>query len=134
MPSLSQPRSLSTPGLNFIKSFEQLRLTVYLDQAGRPTIGFGHLLTSGEAFPGGITNAQAFAVLAKDLELAERSILYLVCNQGRADAVTLTQYEFDALVSLVFNIGAGPFRDSTLLKKLRVADRAGAADEFLRWD
>jgi lysozyme len=48
--------------------------------------------------------------------------------------VPLTQNQFDALVSLVFNIGGGAFRKSTLLKKLNAGDIQGAADQFLVWN
>ena len=45
----------------------------------------------------------------------------------------LSQSQFDALVSLVFNIGGGAFRKSTLLQKLNAGDYAGASNEFMRW-
>ena len=48
--------------------------------------------------------------------------------------VPLTQGQFDALVSLVFNIGAGQLQRSTLLRKLNAGDLAEAAEEFLRWN
>ena len=47
--------------------------------------------------------------------------------------VGLNQNQFDALVSLVFNIGETNFRNSTLLRKLNAGDYEGAADEFPRW-
>ena len=47
--------------------------------------------------------------------------------------VPLTQPQFDALVSFVFNVGAGAFRKSTLLKKLNAGDYAEATAEFPRW-
>ncbi|CAK0782312.1 lysozyme [Gammaproteobacteria bacterium] len=48
--------------------------------------------------------------------------------------VALTQGQFDALVSFVFNVGAGNLMKSTLLRKLNAGDFAGADDEFLRWN
>ena len=45
----------------------------------------------------------------------------------------LNQNQFDALVSLVFNIGTGAFARSTLLKRLNVGDYNGAAEAFLMW-
>lgn len=47
--------------------------------------------------------------------------------------VPLTQNQYDALVSLVFNIGRGSFARSSLLKKLNAGDMTGAAQEFPRW-
>jgi lysozyme len=46
----------------------------------------------------------------------------------------INQNQFDALVSFVYNVGAGNFAKSTLLKKLNKADYQGAGDEFLRWN
>jgi lysozyme len=46
----------------------------------------------------------------------------------------MTQGQFDALVSLMFNIGAGAFQKSTLLRKLNAGDTLGASLEILRWD
>jgi len=48
--------------------------------------------------------------------------------------VPLSQLQFDALVSLAYNIGTQAFRESTLLKRLNTHDYAGAANEFLRWN
>lgn len=48
--------------------------------------------------------------------------------------VSVTQCERDALTSFVFNLGAKRLYDSTLLRKLTKGDRAGAADQFLRWN
>lgn len=47
--------------------------------------------------------------------------------------VKLTQNQFDALVSFVYNVGVGAFRTSTLLRKLNNGDYVGAAAEFKRW-
>ncbi|EAA6844758.1 lysozyme, partial [Salmonella enterica subsp. enterica] len=48
--------------------------------------------------------------------------------------VGLNQNQFDALVALIFNIGSGNFRNSTLLKYLNQGDYSKAADQFLVWD
>ncbi len=48
--------------------------------------------------------------------------------------VPLNQNQFDALVSLTYNIGSGAFNNSTLLKKLNKGDYQGAADQFLVWN
>ena len=48
--------------------------------------------------------------------------------------VDLTQNEFDALVSLIYNIGAGNFQKSTLLKVLNQEKYDAAANQFLRWN
>ncbi len=52
---------------------------------------------------------------------------------NRLVTVPLTQNQFDALISFVFNLGIGNFRTSTLLKKLNAGDYTGAAKEFPPW-
>ncbi len=117
----------SQRGIDLIKSFEGLRLTAYPDPGtgGDPwTIGYGH--TAGVTPGMTITEEQAVQFLREDLYSAERDIDRLV-------AVRLCQHQFDALASLVFNIGGTAFRDSTLLRKLNAGDYAGAAVQFDRW-
>lgn len=118
----------SQAGIDLIKSHEGLRLEWYLCPANKPTIGYGHVILSGEqhlkAAP--ITEPQAEAILAQDLVKFERSVL-------RQVKVVLSQGEFDALVSFAFNIGGTALSKSTLLRKLNAGDREGAANEFGRW-
>lgn len=114
----------SNNGINLIKRFEGLRLEAYRDSVGIPTIGYGH--THGVKMGDVITGAQADAFLREDLKVAELTI--------NANAkVKLTQGQFDALASFVFNLGSGNFAKSTLLEKLNTGDYAGAADEFEKW-
>ena len=61
-------------------------------------------------------------------------LLYLRRLWNEAGKVPLNKNEFDALVSLAFYIGAGAFKGSTLLTKLKTGDRTGAADQFLVWN
>ena len=117
----------SINGQDIIKNHEALRLTVYPDQRGLPTIGYGHLLKPGESFPNGINEEQAGALLVGDLATAENAV-----NAGVK--VSITQNQFDALVSLAFNIGAGAFRSSTVLRKLNAGDVAGSAAAFALWN
>ncbi len=48
--------------------------------------------------------------------------------------IPINQHQYDALVSLVFNIGRGNFAASTMLKKLNLSDYDGAAAEFPKWN
>lgn len=115
---------VSLAGVGLIKRFEGLRLRAYRCSAGRLTIGWGH---TGDVSPGAvITEHQAEAILSVDLESAERAV-------ERCVDVPLTQGQFDALVSFVFNLGEGRLAGSTLLRKLNAGDVAGAADELLKW-
>lgn len=116
----------SPSGVKAIQKHEGLVLETYVDAVGVPTIGYGHT-GSKHAFPNNkITKAKATELLKQDLKDAENAIHKYV-------NVDLSQEQFDALVSLVFNIGVGNFAKSTLLKKLNRGDYLGAADEFPKW-
>jgi lysozyme len=117
--------TLSPAGLDAIKRHEGLRLEPYDDGAGFLTIGYGHRIRSDEIFDR-ITLARAQELLQDDVRAAENAVNALV-------SVPLEQNQFDALVSLVFNIGAGAFRRSTLLRLLNNNDRDAAAAQFDRW-
>lgn len=118
----------SPAGRAFIESFEALRLQAYLPTGHDVwTVGWGH--THGVREGDVCTEAQADGYLAEDLKVAE---LAVDCNVG----VELSQNQYDACVSLAFNIQA-PFTQrpySRLLTKLNAGDMQGAADEFLAWD
>jgi lysozyme len=116
---------LSANGLNFIKQWEGFRATPYDDGYGVLTIGFGHKIQPGESF-GQISEAEALQLLAQDVGWAENA----VNSQVR---VPLTQSQFDALVSLVFNWGAPNFSQSLLLQRLNANNYAGAAERLGEW-
>ena len=116
----------SARGLALTEQFEGCRLTAYQDQVGVWTIGYGHTgpdVTSGLT----ITQAQAQILLAQDV----RSAVACVNNSV---TVNLAQEQFDALVDFVFNVGAGAFKGSRLLRSLNAGDFAGAAAQFVLWD
>lgn len=96
------PRATGERGLALIKESEGLRLSTYLDAVGKPTIGYGHLIRPGETFNGPISQQQAEALLRKDLADTEQGI-------AKAVRVSITQGQFDALASFVFNLGRGGF-------------------------
>ncbi|MDE1478458.1 lysozyme [Xenorhabdus bovienii] len=119
---------ISENGINKIKSYEGLRLHAYPDPAtgAEPwTIGYGH--TKGVKPEQVITEQQAETFLHEDL-------IPIYAEIQRIVKVPLTQGQFDALCSFIFNLGIGNFIHSTLLKKLNLADYQGAAEEFLKWD
>ena len=116
-------------GRRLIEAREGVRLKAYRDSVGIWTIGVGHTSAAGPpaVVPGlGITAAQASDILSQDLAQFERAV-------AQAVTVPLASHEFDALVSLAFNIGAGAFARSTLVRRLNAGDRAGAAEAFLMW-
>ena len=96
------------------------RHVIYDDKNGLPvatnaplpagaTIGYGHLIKSGEDFRGGIDEDTATELLRADLLVAERAV-------NAAITAKLRQNQFDALVMLCFNIGARNFANSTVVK------------------
>jgi lysozyme len=116
---------ISPAGIAAIKRHEGLRLHAYQDSAGVWTIGHGH---TGNVQPGQhISEAEAEQLLRDDLAQAEAAV-----NNGVR--VPVTQEQYDAMVSLAFNIGGSAFGKSTLLQKLNEGDIHAAANEFLRWD
>ena len=118
----------SQQGIEMIKSFEGFRTMPYQDGVGKWTVGYGHMIVSGDGCVVGspITMGQATALLARDLFVAEHDI--------NDNELSLTQNEFDALVSFVYNVGVGNFQHSTMLQKLKKGDNAGASNEFPKWD
>ncbi len=118
---------LSAEGLDLIKKSEGFRDHVYLDVAGFPTIGYGHLIKPHESFPKAIAEAQAAAILSSDVQDAESAVARLV-------KVALSQGQFDALVDFCFNLGAARLAGSTLLRELNAGDYQAAARQFLAWD
>lgn len=115
----------SNNGIELIKHFEGCELVPYLCSAGKRTIGVGHVILPGEKLES-ITEKQAMDLLARDLAKFETMVSGMV-------KVTLTQSQFDALVSFCFNLGPGNLKNSTLLAKLNAGDEASAATEFKRW-
>lgn len=107
-----------------VERFEGYRPAAYQDGNGVWTIGYGH--TQGVKPGDRCTTAQAQEWLAQDMATAAHAVNEYV-------TVPLTQNQYDALVSLVYNIGAGNFRESTLLRKLNDKDYGGASEQFLAW-
>lgn len=122
---------VSTKIINLIKQFEGLKLSPYFCPKGKETIGYGHVLLKNNAinskiekilnFP--ISKEFAEAILKDDIELVEKIIIKLV-------KIKLTQGQFDALVSLVFNWGGENFKKSKGLKQLNLGNYKEAAIEF----
>ena len=118
-------------GLDLIKEFEGCKLAAYQCPAGIWTIGIGSThygdgtpVTKNRTLP---TEKAAIALLAATIGQYEKAV--------NAMTVELTQNEFDALVCLCYNIGAGNFLKSTLVKMLKAGDdKAEIAQQFLRWD
>lgn len=103
----------SQKGLDLIKQSENFSPIPYLCPARQWTVGWGHVILRGEKFTS-ITKQEGEALLSKDVALTEICINKYV-------KVPLTQNQFDALVSFIFNIGRRNFLGSTMLKELNNA-------------
>jgi lysozyme len=116
----------SAGGIALIKQWEGLKLEAYLCPAGVWTIGYGH---TGKAAREGsrIIPAHAELLLKQDLRKFEAAI-------NEAVEVPLEQHQFDALVSLVYNIGIGAFQKSTLLRVLNAGNYDAVPEQFMRWN
>lgn len=119
---------LSQRGIDLIKQFEGYSSKAYPDPAtgGAPwTIGYG---TTNGVKPGMIITAeQAEKMLRDDVARFESGVSSLI-------AAPATQGQFDAMVSLAYNIGLGNFGKSTLLKKHNARCYTCAAVQFLVWN
>lgn len=120
----------SDKGISLIKQFEGCKLTAYQDSVGVWTIGYGWTQpVDGKPIRAGMTIKQETAE-----RLLKTGLVSYESDVSRLVKVSLTQGQFDALVSFTYNLGARSLSTSTLLRKLNAGDYAGAADEFLRWN
>jgi lysozyme len=131
---------ISSNLVEFIKRHEGLKQSVYLDPKKLPTVGYGHLLTASEkstntVMIGGVviplsralTQSECDTLLAQDLQ--NDGVVHI----QRQVKVPLTQAQFDALVSFVFNVGSGKLAGSTLLKQLNQGNYADVPPELMKW-
>jgi len=118
--------SLSASALVGIALHEGYRGEAYIPVKGDvPTIGFG---TTDGVKPGDrIEPVQALVRKLADVQRFEGALQQCV-------RVPLHQHEYDAFLSLAYNIGPGAFCGSTLVRRLNAGDYAGACAEILRWD
>lgn len=91
----------------------------------RPTIGFGD--THGVQLGDTTDPVRALIRLGEHVDRAQRDMRACIGD------VALYQHEWDAYVSLAYNIGTGAFCGSTLVRKLKSGDYAGACAEIKRW-
>ena len=114
----------SDAGIAFIKGWESFRGEAYLDSVGVLTIGYGH--TQGVKPGDTMSEESASTLLKAELISYENTVARVVDEE-------LAQYEFDALVSLCYNIGGNNFSRSSVVRLIRAGDRPRAADAFLLW-
>ncbi len=123
-------RQVCQAAQSLIKSFEQLRLVAYLPTPNDVlTIGYGH---TGKDVTEGLvwTKERAEEVFQQDIaERAEE--LYFALDYGIRDS--LTDNQFGALVSFVYNEGISAFKSSTMLRLINTRQYEAASEQFPRW-
>lgn len=129
--------SLSKKGLDIIKQFEGFRSAPYRDSVGVWTIGYGNTYyPSGKKVSASdkhITESEAsklkLDIINKDFSPSVNLLLKKEIEQGK-----ITQNMFDALISLVYNIGTSALARSSVIRHLKAGDKKSAAKAFLMWD
>jgi GH24 family phage-related lysozyme (muramidase) len=117
------PSVLSGYGLAALQRREGFSAKPYPDHKGF-SIGYGHLIKAGENLTL-LSVSEALEILAADVLWAQDAVMQGV-------TAVINQNQFDALVSFCFNVGAGAFSRSTLVKRIN-ADDPQASNEFARW-
>jgi len=118
-------RFTSPKGIELIKQFEGFKNKPYFCSGGYLTIGYGHKLLPSDRY-NKITNEKAELILKKDLLRTERAVIKYINN-------SLTDDQFDALVSFTFNVGAAALQRSTLRQKINYDLYKEASKEFMKW-
>jgi lysozyme len=117
--------------LALLSGREGARLEAYQDQKGIWTIGVGHTAAAGEPHPVAgmtLTETSMLALFAVDIVQYETAVNAAILLRALAD------HQFDACVSLCYNIGAGGFKGSSVAAYIRENRLSDAADAFLLWD
>ncbi|QXE20011.1 glycoside hydrolase family protein [Clostridium sp. 001] len=118
--------------VDFVKGFEGFSSTVYRDEVGVPTLGYG---MTGEEITGltSVTEEQATNMLEDWLN---RKYAAPIKNDLDSRGVSLSQNQFDALVSMAYNIGVGGVLSSTLYRNIcnGIRDADTITFDFEMWD
>lgn len=120
---------MSKEGIEFLIQKEGVRTKAYRDTVGVWTIGVGHTSAAGppKVVPGMvISSKEVYEILDRDIRKFEKYV-----NDGVK--VPLTQNQFDALVSICFNIGGPAFLRSTFLKRINNRESTKRIVEAILW-
>lgn len=116
--------------IDYLERREEFSAVPYLDDADIWTIGYGHVIRPHEIKTLTLVTEEE----GEQLMLADVAPMALYLDSIQANFKTpLSQHQFDAIVSLIFNIGLRAFETSTILKRLREGDFAAAAAQFDAW-
>lgn len=121
---------ISSKGYAIIKQFEGFRSKAYLDTGGVWTIGYGTIkYPNGKAVRSGdtCTEASANKWMQSDCAWVRRCLSKKITNKN------LSQNQYDALASFIYNVGEVQFGSSTLLNLINRKNLQGAASQFDRW-
>lgn len=125
-----QKMKVSQYGTNLIKQFESLRLSAYDDGVGVWTIAYGTT-----KYPNGLKVKRGDKCTQQEAEqYLQHDLAEFVEAVNDALTTTVNQNQFDAMVSLAYNIGITAFKGSTLVKKVNTGDKLAAANQFLLWN
>lgn len=127
-PATTADQQINSAGIQLIKSSEGFFSCYYLDPAGLPTIGYGHLITASDPYGPGdcISEAEADRLLQSGIDTAESCV-------NRYVNVAITRNQFSALVDFTFNLGCGSLQSSTLLRRLNNGEYSAVCSELARW-
>ena len=120
------PTRISDEGLALIKRFEGFSADVYVCSGGKKTVGYGHVILESEKITIPLPKDEAEELLREDCRIAEAAVL-------RQIRVPLSQNQFDALTSWVFNLGEGSLQASTLRRVINRGSHSEAPREIRRW-
>lgn len=121
---------IGSHGLEIIKKWEGFKAQAYLDPIKIPTIGYGTIKVDGKPVKLGMTCTKEQAEKWLEEHVNEEVV---PCIE-KLVKVPLTQYQFDALCSFIYNLGCGNFSNSTLLRLLNEKDYLGASKQFIKWN
>lgn len=121
---------LDKKGIDFIKEREGYKETAYKDQAGVWTIGYGTTYIGGRKVKSDDICDKTLAELWL-VDNLTKTILFMNDVLGRK--IKVNQNQFNALISLTYNIGFDAFGGSTLLKVIK-GNRTVFGDLFFRWN
>lgn len=129
-------KNISSIGLDLIMSFEGLRLDAYAATADEKKRGIWTIGYGSTTWPDGKPIKEGDKLKDKEeaIDLLFETVRPRVEAVNQLVEVPLSQNQFDALVSFVFNIGVSAFRGSTLLRLLNNEDYTAAAGQFQRWN
>ncbi len=125
---------LSQKGREILKRFEGFRGCPYLDSVKVPTIGIGTTF-----YPDGtlVTMKDSCIDVNKAYEYLDSHVVkYVIKEIEKYITSSINQNQTDAIISFVYNVGAGAFRKSTLLKKINTnpGDKTSITTEFMKWN